>query len=87
MKKLILIGIITLWVTSLFADDVIRIYGKGDQTVMEFRQHGQLKRVTVNPKHGPQYHLVNHRGLGGPVPEKPETFIELNTPSWIIKEW
>ena len=88
MKKLILFGFIGFALNaSLYADEVIRIYGKGNQTIMEIRQQGQLKRVTVDPKNGPKYHFVNHRGLGSPVTNKPETFFEMNTPSWIIKEW
>lgn len=87
MKSILTFSLMMLASAGLYADDVIRIYGDGQQTVMEYKRGANIQKVVVDPVGGPKYILTNQEDLGGPTSAQPAMMMELRTPSWIVKEW
>ncbi len=63
----------------------VTIIKRGEDTVTEYRVHGQLYMVKVTPPHGVPYYLIDKHGNGKMV--RDDNAPNLSVPMWVIKSW
>ncbi len=60
---------------------------EGDQTIQEYRVKGKLFMQRVQPKNGPAYILMDHRGDGTFTKLDHTIDSQVRVPQWVLKEF
>ena len=73
------------------SDDAIEpevtIVHKKEQTIEEYRVHGQLYMVKITPKKGVPYYLVDSDGDGDLETRRNDLVPASAIPAWVILRW
>ena len=69
------------------AEPEVRIIRKPDETVEEYRIHGQLYMIRVTPKKGPPYYLLDADGNGSLETRSDELDPKIMIPGWVLFRW
>ena len=65
----------------------VTIVQRKEETIEEYRIHGQLYMIKVTPKKGPPYYLVDTNGDGRLDARRSELDPKLLIPAWVIFKW
>lgn len=65
----------------------ITIIRKGKDTIQEFRRHGKLYMVKIQPQIGPAYYMLDTNGDGEMDVKKNDLDDNVNINKWTLFEW
>lgn len=64
----------------------VSIIEKDGEEIQEYRINGKLYKITVKPKVGPEYHLIDDDGSGA-MKRTDNMGPNIKVPQWVIKQW